>query len=499
VAIKALHASLLGDRDIRRRFTREAQLMIAWNHRHVVRVYDLLEHEELLAFVMEYIDGPTLEDHAQRWGGKLPFDDLRVIFSGILDAMEEAHSMGIVHRDLKPHNILLRIDESGVHPKIADFGIAKILEGTTYTMTGAMLGTCRYMSPEQVQKPQQVDHRSDIYSLGVSLYRCTTGRCPFEGNHFALMMAHVEQAPEPPSLYRPHLPPALEAVIMQALAKDRDQRPQSCAAFRAQLEQALADVTSVRVESESELPRTLLEDDGNEMVLIPGGPFQMGAHRRTVMLDRFYVARHPVTNRQFQAFIETTGYWPTDVEAGRFLQHFRGGKCPPELADHPVVFVSWQDARAYCRWAARRLPSEAEWEKAARGKDGNKFPWGREEPTTELASFGHTRAKGYAVPNTRGGIDIGTSPVGSHPRGASPYGILGMAGNVFEWCEDVDDVTFYLHGPDRNPRNTIQPGEAPCVIRGGSWRYDARSLRTYARSSFPPTFRLDMVGFRVAL
>jgi serine/threonine-protein kinase len=75
----------------------------------------------------------------------------------------------------------------------------------------------------------------------------------------------------------------------------------------------------------------------------------------------------------------------------------------------------------------------------------------------------------------------------------------GMAGNVFEWCEDVDDPGFYLHGPDRNPRNTIQLGEAPCVIRGGSWRYDARSLRTYARASFPPTFRLDIVGFRVAL
>jgi len=160
-----------------------------------------------------------------------------------------------------------------------------------------------------------------------------------------------------------------------------------------------------------------------------------------------------------------------------------------------VVFVSWTDARAYCRWAARRLPSEAEWEKAARGPDGNKYPWGREEPTPELANFGHARAKSYPL-TTRDG---GTAPVTAFPHSASPYGIEGMAGNVFEWCEDVDDPGFYLHGPDRNPRNTIQPGDAPCVIRGGSWRYDARSLRTYARASFPPTFRLDTVGFRVAL
>jgi serine/threonine-protein kinase len=487
VAIKALHGSLMGDPEIRRRFTREAQLMIGWSHRHVARVHDFLEHDDLLAFVMEYVDGPSLEDHAQRWGGRLPYDDLRAIFTGVLAAMDEAHALGIVHRDLKPQNILLQLDEHGVVPKVVDFGIAKILEGTTYTVTGAMLGTCRYMSPEQVQRPQDVDHATDIYSLGVTLYRCVTGRCPFEGNnHFALMMAHVHQAPEPPSHYRPHMPPALEAVMLQALAKDRRDRPRSCATFAAALEHALVDVTPVRVDREAELPRIIQEDDGNEMVLIPAGPFQMGASRRTVLLDRYYLARHPVTNRQFAQFLAATGYRPTDAEAHRFLAHWKGPRCPTDLAAHPVVYVSWLDARAYCRWAARRLPSEAEWEKAARGVDGNKYPWGRDEPTTDHANFGRAR----------GG---GTLPADACPRGASPYGLLGMAGNVFEWCEDVDDPSFYLHGPDRNPRNTIQPGDAPCVIRGGSWMYDARALRTYARSSFLPHFRVDNVGFRVAL
>jgi serine/threonine-protein kinase len=496
VAIKALHGSLMGDAEIRRRFTREAQLMLGWNHRHVARVHDFIEHLDLLAFVMEYVDGPTLEEHAQRWNGKLPYDDIRLIFTGILEAMEEAHAVGIVHRDLKPQNILLRLEDNGVSPKIVDFGIAKILEGTAYTMTGAMLGTCRYMSPEQAQAPQDVDHRTDIYSLGVTLYRCVTGRCPFEGSsHFAVMMAHVAQSPEPPAAFRPHLPPALEEIILRSLAKDRTQRPQSCAEFRTALEAALVDVTPTRVERESDHPRIVIEDDGNEMRLVPGGAFQLGAHRRPVMLDRFYLARFPVTNRQFQAFVEATGYRPADAEANRFLQHFRNGRCPPELADHPVVFVSWTDARAYCRWAARRLPTEAEWEKAARGPDGNKYPWGRDEPTPELANFGHARAKSYPLATGDGG----TAPVGAFPRSASPYGMEGMAGNVFEWCEDVDDPGFYLRGPDRNPRNTVQPGSAPCVIRGGSWRYDVRSLRTYARASFAPTFRLDTVGFRVAM
>ncbi|HSK01536.1 MAG TPA: serine/threonine-protein kinase, partial [Kofleriaceae bacterium] len=217
VAIKALHASLMGDAEVRRRFKREAQLMLGWNHRYVARVHDFIEHEDLLAFVMEYVDGPTLEEHVQRWNGKLPYDDIRQIFTGVLEAMEEAHSVGIIHRDLKPQNILLRLDDGGVVPKIVDFGVAKILEGTTYTMSGALLGTCRYMSPEQVQSPQHVDHRADIYSLGVTLYRSVTGRCPFEGNsHFAVMMAHVQQPPEPPSAFRPHLPPALEHIMLKA-------------------------------------------------------------------------------------------------------------------------------------------------------------------------------------------------------------------------------------------------------------------------------------------
>ena len=489
VAIKALHASLMGDREIRRRFTREAQLMLGWNHRNVARVHDLIEHEDLLAFVMEYVDGPTLEDHAQRWGGKLPYDDIRLIFGGILDAMAEAHSVGIVHRDLKPQNILLKFDDNaGIEPKIVDFGIAKILEGTTYTMTGALLGTCRYMAPEQAQAPQDIDHRADIYSLGVTLYRCVTGRCPFEGNnHFAVMMAHVDQSPEPPSDYRPYMPPDLEAAILTALAKKREDRHPSCMAFRDRLEAALADVTPARVERDAEHPRVIVEEDGNEMLLVPAGPFQMGAHRRTVLLDRFYLARFPVTNRQFAEFVAKTGYRPTDSEAHRFLMHWRNGRCASELLDHPVVHVSWLDARAYCRWAARRLPTEAEWEKAARGADGSKYPWGSEEPRPEHANFGHPRQGST------------TSPVDAHPRGASPYGMEDMAGNVFEWCEDIDDVGFYMHGPDRNPRNTIQLGSAPCVIRGGSFRYDARSLRTFARQSFPPTFRLDTLGFRVAL
>lgn len=488
VALKMLHTSLMGDAGIRRRFTREARVMLTWSHANVVRVFDFVEHRDLLAIVMELIEGPTLEQYLDKWGGQLPYADVGMVFRGVLDAMDAAHARGIVHRDLKPQNVLLSPDGEGLHPRVVDFGIAKVLDGTAYTVTGALLGSCRYMSPEQVQTLESLDHRSDIYSIGVSLYRAVAGRCPFEGNnHFNLMMAHVNQAPEPPSTYRPRIPAALERLILECLAKERDDRPQSCAELRDRLDDALAEVTPARAArtTRSRMAPVIEEKDGTELVLIAGGGFQMGPQRREIYLDPFYVARRPVTNRQYATFIEVTGFRPEDDEARRFLHHFRSRSCPPALVDHPVVFVSWYDARAYCRWAGLRLPSEAEWEKAARGDDGRKYPWGRGEPNPSLANFG--RAAG------------GTVAVSACSDGMSVYGIEDMAGNAGEWCEDVDDPAFYLHGPERNPRNTAEGRTGTRVVRGGGWAFDARSLRTHARASFDPRFRLDGVGFRCAL
>jgi len=496
VALKVLHANLLGDPEVRKRFIREARVMTSWHHPNVVQVHDFLElptqpdspDRGLLALVMEFVDGPTLDIYLHRWAGRPPLGEVRAIFSDILDAMDEAHRIGVVHRDLKPDNVLLAEPLGRRIAKVTDFGIAKVLEGTSYTMTGALLGTCRYMSPEQVQRPHALDHRSDIYSLGVTLFQAATGRCPFESdNHFSVMMAHVNQEPPPALSLRPDIPSGLAELLDAALSKDPDARPQSCAEFKARLWDALgdADEAGFRATDPNQAPEPVLVDDGRKLFLVEAGVFPMGPSRRSVHLDDYYVAESPVTNREFAAFVETTGYRPNDAEAHRFLNHWRGGVCPPRLLDHPVVFVSWNDARAYCAWAGRRLLTEAEWEKAARGTDGRKYPWGRATPTDRHANFGR---------NVRD-----TTPVGAHPDGASPYGCLDMAGNVWEWCDDVDDPRFYLRGPERNPRNTARLEGAQHVVRGGSWMYDAKSLRTYARSAFPRHFRLDGVGFRCAL
>jgi serine/threonine protein kinase len=490
VAVKCLHSNLAGDAEIRRRFIREARVLRTFSHPHVVSVFDLIEHDHLLGIVMEHVDGTSLAYHYLKWRGRVPFEEVRSIFSAVLEAMDEAHRQGIIHRDLKPDNILVARGPSGEPvPKVVDFGIARILEGTTYTVSGALLGTCRYMSPEQVKGDKTADHRSDVYSLGVTLYELCAGRPPFaDDNHFALMMAHVQTQPLPPSKHRPEVPKPLEDLILAALAKNPAERPANCAEFRERLLAAIelpAAPSGVAQASQSSIPplATVLRDtDGAESLLVAAGPFVMGPHRREVFLDAFYVDKTPVTNRQFARFLAVTAYRPTDANTGRFVAHWARGSIPRGLEDHPVVNVSWDDACAYASWAGKRLPTEAEWEKAARGTDGRKYPWGKIDPSPTRAHYG--------------GKSRGTAPVGAYPEGASPYGALDMAGNVWEWCEDVDDPAFYEDGPSRNPRSTLRPARPLYVMRGGSWLFGAQSLRTYSRTSFEPHYRFAGGGFR---
>jgi hypothetical protein len=476
VALKCLHSNLAGDLGIRRRFLREARVLSSWIHPGIVRVFAIVEHDYLLAIAMELVPGPSLLAYVRPWRGKLPYPRLRALFSPLLEAMEEGHRRGIVHRDLKPENILVVEDEGGIlRPKIVDFGIARILEGTTYTMTGAFLGTCRYMSPEQIRTPQTVDHRADIYALGITLYELVTGRVPFDaGNHFAIAMSHVVDAPPPPSGLRADVPAALESLILAMLAKDPAARPPSCAEVRRRFDEALGEVASEPSLRGSPIPA--------DMRLVPRGSFLLGPGRRSVFLEAFAMDRHAVTNRAFALFLEATGYQPEDGDAHRFLAHWRAGKPPTALLDHPVVYVSWHDALAYARWAGKRLPTEAEWEKAARGSDGRKFPWGRAEPGPSRARFGGRK---------------GTLVAGSLPEGASPYGILDLAGNVWEWCQDGDDPAFYRAGPERNPVRVADP-PAPVVMRGGSFLVGRTALATYARRGVEPSYRVADSGFRCA-
>jgi beta-lactam-binding protein with PASTA domain/predicted Ser/Thr protein kinase len=233
VAIKMLHRRFAQDQEFVERFRREAKSAAGLNHPNVVGVFDRGEHEGTYYIAMEYLEGQTLKDIV---AAEAPLAQERVIDLGlqILQAAGFAHSHGVIHRDFKPHNVI--VDPLG-HAKVTDFGIARA-GASEMTETGSIMGTAQYLSPEQAQG-HAVTATSDVYSIGVMLYEMLTGRLPFEGDSaVAVALKHLSEPPAPVSQWRPDVHPALEAVVMAALAKDPAQRWQSAEDLAAGLEAA---------------------------------------------------------------------------------------------------------------------------------------------------------------------------------------------------------------------------------------------------------------------
>lgn len=224
------------------------------------------------------------------------------------------------------------------------------------------------------------------------------------------------------------------------------------------------------------------------MVYVPPGPFTMGSDKgeewekpaHTVELDGFYIDKYEVSWRKWKASGLPYRTVPNVREPVVF---------PPDWGlrnAHPVVNLTWHDAKQYAAWAGKRLPTEAEWEKAARGTDGRDFPWGNEPPTYKRAMY-----EDHPLSQTS------TAPVSCCGEGASPYGVFNMAGNVWEWCEDSYLPGFYASSPKKNPVNLAKSDQK--ILRGGAFQLAPHYLRTFHRYWLTDIDRISDIGFRTVV
>jgi serine/threonine-protein kinase len=480
-AIKILRADLDTDDKYHERFLKEARTIAKMRHPHIVQLYDFGLSQETYYMVMEYIAGQGLDaklkaTHAS--GRLLPGVAVWRIIKQMSEALSYTHERGVIHRDVKPANVLLSQDGNVV---VSDFGVAKLLAGHGNTSTGTVTGTPAYMAPEQALG-EAIDHRADLYSMAVIVYEMLAGRVPFVAPTLVTMIyKHLHEPVPPLRQFNPNVPPHVEAELLKALSKRPGERHQSVAEFQRALSRAgsaRGQPATVSVEQ----VKTVIGPDGKEYVHIPAGKVWLGsphskdAPRREVYLDGFYISRYPVTNAEYHTFVEETQYLPP--------QHWHEGAYPSWKADEPIVYVNWHDAAAYCRWAEGRLPTAAEWEKAARGTDERRYPWGN--------SFDANRC------NSKESGKDAVTPVGKYsPAGDSPYGVSDMAGNVWEWALDWYAPGQSAPSPVRNP---MGPGTGTAkMIRGGSYNNKQSLVTCYTQDHSAPNTCAVNHGFRVRL
>ena len=548
-----------------KRFEREGKALARLNHPNIISIIDYGEDMGHPYLVMPYLPGGTLKEML-RAEGKTDWQDAARMLLPIAKALTYAHEEEMIHRDVKPANIL--ITRSG-DPMLTDFGIAKIIdEEATMDLTGtrATVGTPEYMAPEQVTA-KTVDHRADIYALGVVFYEMVTGRKPFQADTPMAVLVKLSSEPLPrPTEFTPKLPQSVEQLLLKALAKDPANRYASMGEFVVALEKILQGTSSAPSKAERKrkaekktpqekstvskasfptqylwlilggvaitsillgwllgggaaeafptktptltntptktaTPRSTTTPkatatpalgigstwerpaDGMRMLYIPAGDFEMGSEDgdgdeepiHTVYLDAYWMDETEVTNAMYAKC----------VSAGECDQPGGSYYGDSSYTNHPVVHVDWNDAQNYCRWTGGQLPTEAEWEKAARGGlEGKKYPWSNEEPSCQKSA-----ENGAQFSDCSGE----TISVGSFT--ANGYGLFDTNGNVWEWVSDWYDSGYYASSPSNNPSGPSSGNSR--VLRGGSWLNNEYYLRSANRYRYYPTYTSSgNLGFR---
>ena len=533
VAIKQLWSQFSNNPVFVKLFLDEGEKLFNLDHRNIVKVTDILEEGGEFFIVMEFVEGRTLNEIIKREVGPIERKRAINLFRQILEGVAYIHSQPkpIIHRDLKPLNVLVTNDDT---VKITDFGIAKELEDGEGSST-TMKGTPTYMSPEQIMDPGSVDIRTDIYSLGMTFYEMLCGKSPFSGNQSTTPTAvytHVinDKVP-PPTHFYPGISDALVDFVMKSIHKDREKRFPNAIEMLKELDRldsggqttvqgegGFASVYIPKPKSEvTAMPSPAVTHKseiehltGNEMVLVEGGSFMMGSedgdsdekpiHR--VTLSSFLIGKVPVTQKLWR---EVMGNNPS---------HFKGNK-------RPVDNVSWYDAVKFCNRLSQRdglkgCYSEIEREKAGLmgsflglnskmitcdfSANGYRLPT---EAEWEFAARGGIKSRGYGY---SGSYDLkkiswyaANSGSESHEVGTkdpNELGIFDMSGNVWEWCWDRYHQNYYSTSSQTDPRG---PGVGSGrVERGGSWEDNAESCRVADRKSIFPGRGFHNIGFRLA-
>lgn len=465
VALKFMNPRMLKTQKGQKLFIKEAQVARRLRHDNIVAVHDVsTTGDGILYLSMEFINGPSLREFLRRHRQARKFVDVRLAVDltlQILAALEYAHKV-VVHRDLKPENVMLL---PGERAKVLDFGLAvAILEDPEpdAEKPKRMAGTTAYAAPEQ-RRQQAADFRADLYTVGLILHELLTLRTPVD---------------EPVTVVetRQDVAPSIIGILDKALRSDRDQRWQSAGEFRETLRTAYDDsyrkisVTEVQTESGATVST-------ENMVYLEGGSFLMGSNDVSeerpefeTYVEPFYMDTHPVTVEEYTEFREARGH-----REPKFWHdpEFNGPR-------QPITGITWNDARAYAEWAGKQLPTEKQWEFAARGRENRKYPWGNLDPDTTRCNFGDY----LGMP----------SIVTMHESGESADGIADLAGNVYEWTLDP----FVPYDPKHGGSNPIS--DAPRrVARGGSWHSQASELRTTNRKGLFPESQLTTVGLRCVL
>ncbi|MCS6885357.1 MAG: serine/threonine-protein kinase [Acidobacteriota bacterium] len=281
VAVKILHPHLVSDSVAVERFRREARVALAVDHPNAIKVMDFgVSGRQTVYLVMEFLEGQSLRQIISQQGA-LPAARVVEIAQQICAALDSAHAKGIIHRDIKPDNVILINPNTPQEViKVLDFSIAKLktAEGAVLTQQGMVVGTPQYMSPEQGEG-RELDHRSDIYSLGVILYELLTGHLPFKGSSpIALVLNHIHSLPKPLRELNPQVPPAIEAVVLKALAKKREDRQQSAKQLADELVTALSNPLpredSLSSNPASIPPRVALESGGQKSISLTSKPLE---------------------------------------------------------------------------------------------------------------------------------------------------------------------------------------------------------------------------------